>query len=124
MSGISTGIGLISGINIASLIDQLIAIERRPINTLQSRVSAIEIQRTAFLRLSAQLLSLKNSVANFGRTSFFNRFTSTSTDESVLTATAGDDAVPGSITFRVRSLVSTHSVISHGFADRDTTPSR
>ncbi len=122
MSGISTGIGLISGIDTATLIDQLISLERRPIDTLQTRVRAIDLQRTVFLELSAQLLAVQNAASGFGRPTFFRRFSANSSNESVLTATATDKAVPGSVTFRVRSLVSTHSMISRGFADTDSTP--
>ncbi len=122
MSGISSGIGLISGIDTASLIDQLIAIERRPVETLQTRVGVIDIQRAAFMELSARLLSVQNAITGFGRSSFFKRFTSASTNESVLTADAGDTAAPGSYTFRVRSLVTNHSLMSRGLADADTTP--
>jgi flagellar hook-associated protein 2 len=122
MSGISSGVGLISGIDTASLIDQLIDIERQPVRTLQARLSTIDIQRAAFLELSAQLLAVQNSAANFGRLSFFRQFGSSSSDESALVADASDKAVPGTHTFRVRSLVSNHALISRGFADADTTP--
>ncbi len=122
MSGISSGIGLISGIDSASLIDQLIEIERQPVKRLQGRVETIDAQRAAFLELSARLLSVQNSVLGFGRSSFFNNFTSASTNDKVLTAKAGSSAVPGTYTFRVRSLVTNHSVVSRGFADADTTP--
>jgi flagellar hook-associated protein 2 len=122
MSGISSGIGLISGINTAALIDQLIAIERRPVGHLQTRVDAIDIQRAAFMEISAKLLAVQNAVTNFGRLSFFRRFSSASTNEDVLTAAASADAAPGTHTFRVRSLVANHSLISRGFADADTTP--
>ncbi len=122
MSGISSGIGLISGIDSASLIDQLIALERRPIDTLEARVTVLDTQRAAFLEISAQLLAVQNSISNFGNRSFFRGFNAPSTDDSVLTATAGQSAVPGTFTFRVRSLVTNNSVISRGFADADTTP--
>lgn len=122
MSGISAGIGLISGIDTASLIDQLIAIERRPVENLQARVDAIDVQRAAFLELSAQLLAVENAVVGFSRLSFFRQFTSASTNDAVLTADAGDKAVPGAHTFRVRSLVTNYSLISRGFADAGTTP--
>ncbi len=62
MSGISSSIGLISGIDTAAVIDQLIALERRPIDNLEKRVSAIEVQRTAFLQLSAQILALQGAL--------------------------------------------------------------
>ena len=122
MSGISSGVGLISGINTAQLIDQLIAIERQPIDNLKTRVSVLETQRTAFLELSAQLLAVQNSILGLGKTTFFRRFNAPSSNENVLSATAGEKAVPGTYSFRVRSLVSTHSVLSRGFADADRTP--
>ncbi len=121
MTGISSGIGLISGIQTAELIDQLIAIDRQPIDNLQTRVDAIGAQRAAFLELSAQLLAVQNSVSALGRSSFFDQFLATSTNEDVLTATAGAGAAPGNFTFRVRSLATTHAVISRGFADADRT---
>lgn len=122
MSGISTGIGLLSGINTASLIDQLIAIEGRPVRTLEARVQAADVQRTAFLSLSAQLLGIKNSILGMKKSSFFQRFSSISSNSAILTARTDETAVPGSQTFRVRSLVANHSLISRGFADSNTTP--
>lgn len=122
MSGISSGIGLISGINTADLIDQLIALEARPIRNLEARVQDIDIRRTALLALSAQLLAVRNAVANFNKRSFFQRFNSSSTNDNVISATASDTAIPGSTVFRVHSLVSNQSMVSRGFADPDTTP--
>ena len=121
MSGISSGIGLISGINTSQLIDQLMAIERRPITSLETRAKAIDIQRAKFLELSAKLLAARNAVGNFGKSEFFNRFNASASIEGVLRATASDKAVPGSTTFRVHSLVSNHVSVSRGFADSDRT---
>lgn len=120
MSGISSSIGLISGIDIGSLVDQLIAIESRPVRFLEQRVAEIDIQRSSLLGLSAQVLAIQNAVASFDKSSFFRQFTSTSTDESVLVATATDKAVPGTFNFRVHSLVTNHSVLSRGFANSDS----
>lgn len=119
MSGISSGIGLISGIDRDNLISQLIALERRPVLNLQARAGHLDIQRTAFAELSAKLLAVRNAISGFQRTSFFNRFRTASTNESVLNATAGGSARPGAYSFRVRALVANHALISRGFADAD-----
>ena len=121
MSGISSGIGLISGINTAELIDQLIELEARPVRNLQARVQEIDARRAAFLELSAKLLAVRNAVSNFNKVTFFRRFAATSTNEGVVTATAGEKALPGVTTMRVHSLVSNHSLVSRGFADADRT---
>ena len=122
MSGISTGTGLISGIDTASLIDQLMQIEGRPVTTLQGRVQAIDVRRAAYLELSAKLLAVQNAATGMGRLSFFRRFSANSSNEDLITARAGESAVPGSYTFRVRSLVTNHAVVSRGFGDPSSTP--
>ncbi len=119
MSGISSGIGLISGINTAQLLDQLMAIERRPILNLENRVKTIDRERAKFLELSAKLLAVRNAVGNFHKAEFFKRFSAGSTNESVLSATASSAAAAGSTTFRVHSLVTNHALVSRGFADAD-----
>jgi flagellar hook-associated protein 2 len=119
MSGISTGIGLISGINTSQLLDQLMAIERRPIDNLQTRVKTLDTQRAKFMELSAKLLGIRNSIANFNKIDFFKRFKAASSNEGVLTAAAGSAAAAGSTTFRVHSLVTSHTMVSRGFADAE-----
>ncbi len=122
MSGISSGVGLISGINTAQLIEQLMAIESRPITTLQGRAQQLDVQRAAVLALSAKLLAIKESGGRFKQNSFFQQFTANSTNDGVATAAAREGAAPGTYSFRVHSLVASHAVISRSFADADRTP--
>lgn len=122
MSGISTGVGLISGINSAQLIDQLMAIESRPLATLRQRIGQIDARKTAFMELSAQLLAVKNAALRFKTAAFFQAFSAVSSRPTALSATAASGATPGTYTFRVHQLVSTAQVISSGFADAIQTP--
>ncbi len=122
MSGISSSVGLISGLNTQDLIDQLIQIQSKPLQLLKQRVSNLQTQRTAYMDLSARLLAVKNIASRFATDAFFQTYKTQSSDESVLTATAGAGALPGTYQFRVHSLVSNHQLIGQGFADPDTTP--
>ncbi len=122
MSGISSGVGLLSGLPTQSIIDQLIALESRPMLLLQGRVQRIQAQRTAYAELSARLLGLKSTVARFDETQFFRASAAQSSDESVLTATAGEGAAQGTFQFQVRSLVTNHQLLSGGFVDTDRQP--
>ena len=122
MSGISTGVGLISGINTAQLIEQLMAIEARPVTMLQARGKALDAQRAAYLSISAQILAVQNAASKFKKISFFRQFASKSSDENIISAVAGESAAVGSTTLRVHSLVTSHAMASRGFADADRTP--
>ena len=122
MGTISSGIGLVSGINTVELIDQLMAIEARPRTFVQDRITKLSAQKAAFGEITARLLSLKGTIGSFINQPVFGDRVATSSDESVLTATAGRSATPGTFAFSVDRLVSTHQLISRGFADPDTTP--
>jgi flagellar hook-associated protein 2 len=119
---ISSGIGLVSGLPTQSIIDQLISLDSRPLIRLQSRIRNITAQRTAFTDLSARLLGLKSTIARFDELQFFRSSRASSSNDSVLTATAGENAARGTFQFQVRSLVSNNQLIGNGFANSDSQP--
>ena len=122
MGQISSGVGLISGINFADLIDQLIALESRPKSIVESQNARLTTQQVAFQDINAKLLAHKFSVTSLLASSIFDATTASSSNETVLTATSTSSATPGTYSFTVDRLVSTQQVISSGFADQDTTP--
>ncbi len=62
MSGISSSVGLLSGLPTADIIAQLMAIESRPMRLVQQRVADVQAKRTAFADLSARLMGLKSRI--------------------------------------------------------------
>lgn len=116
---ITTGVGLISGINTADLIDQLMAIEARPRDLVEQRVAELNVQKTAFQTVNANLLSLQLSSSSFLDDTVFGAMTASSSNTAILTATASNDAATGSYNFIVDKLVSTHQMISRGFTASD-----
>jgi len=122
MSGITSGVGLISGLPTAQLIDSLIAQASRPKDLLTTRLTTLQAQRSSLLELNARLLSLKSTVTSFSKADFFNQFAANSSNDKVLTAKASSGALPGVIDLTVKSLVTSHQLISGGFADANATP--
>ncbi len=120
MSGITSDVGLMSGINTRQLIDQLMSIEARPITRMQTRIAGLELQQTAYMDINARLLSLKSSATAFRTANIFEAAKATSSDASILSASASSDAALGSYNMTVHRLVSTHQLISRGFADKDS----
>ncbi len=122
MGQITSGVGLVSGINTRDLIDQLLAIEERPKQLVQQRNAVLTSQQVAFNDINAKLLVLKLSAGTFDTDNIFGTNSATSSDDSVLTASSSTRAVPGSYDFLVDQLVSTQQMITQGFVDQDTTP--
>ena len=120
MGGITTGVGIFSGIDSASLIDQLISVQSRPLVLAQSRVISLNQQQAAYLDINSRLSAFKTAAASFRVNNVFDASNATSSDDSVITASAGSNAVPGSYNFFVDRLVSSQQLLTRGFADSDT----
>ncbi|MBX3366064.1 MAG: flagellar filament capping protein FliD [Phycisphaeraceae bacterium] len=121
MSGISTGVGLISGINTGSLINQMLSIEAKPKQFAQSRVFGLQLQQTAYLDLNSRLSALKTIANKFRTAKTLQSKQATTSDGSVLKATASNSAAQGTYQFIVDRLVSTQQMLSKGFANKDST---
>ncbi len=120
MGGITTGVGIFSGIDSASLIDQLISVQSRPKILAQQRVIQLKSQQSAFLDINSRLSNFKTAAASFRINNIFASRSVASSNESVLTATTSSAAVPGSYNFIVDRLVSTQQMLTRGFADLDS----
>tara|TARA_E500000318_G_scaffold14854_1_gene14477 strand:- start:46771 stop:49617 length:2847 start_codon:yes stop_codon:yes gene_type:complete len=120
MGGITTGVGIFSGIDSASLIDQLIAVQSTPLILAQSRVIDLNAQQAAYLDINSRLSAFKTAAASFRVNSIFDASSAASNNESILTASAGNSAVPGSYNFIVDRLVSSQQLLTRGFADSNS----
>lgn len=110
MAGIAQVSGLISGIDTRSLIDQMMALERRPIDALRSREQAIQQRTKALSQLKDLLSTLQNKVFALTQTSTVNaKRVSTdtpSTTAPIVSASAGPAAAIGSFKVTVLQLAS------------------
>ena len=122
MSGITTGVGLVSGINSAQLIEQLLSLESRGKIPIQRRLAAIQQSKTALLDVNARLLNLKNAASTLRLGKTFQTMSAASADESVLTATASSSTPPGTYNFTVGRLISTSQMLTRGFASKSNSP--
>ncbi len=122
MGSITSGVGLVSGINSAQLIEQLLSFEARGKIPLQQKVATLTAQRTALLDVNARLLNLKNAAFKFRNDKVFQSSLATSSDETLLKATAGPSTPAGSYQFLVKRLASTSQSRTKGFSTADASP--
>ncbi len=121
MAGISSSIGLVSGIDSGSLIEQLVQLERRPIRTLESRIAQTAQVQLAFTELGTRLNTLKSSAASLRKPTTFEQNSVNTSGADTLTATAAVGTAAGTYDFSVARLVSAQQLVSSGFADADET---
>ena len=122
MSGISSGVGLASGINTGQIIEQLLALDARAKIPLQTQISRIQTSKAAMLDVNARLLAVRSASTKFRVGRVFEQMAVNVGSSDVLTASAKPGTPPGNYNFTVSRLVSSSQVLSKGFASRDQTP--
>jgi flagellar hook-associated protein 2 len=99
----SLGIGT-GSLDTASLVEQLMAIERQPITRLDTKEAAFNAQISAFGSVKSRLSTLQSAAATLADPNDLAGFAATVGDSDVLSATAGTFARPGSYTIDVQQL--------------------
>ena len=121
MGQITSGIGLVSGINSGSIISQLIALDARPVTQLQNRITTNTSQKSAYSDLLTKLNALKTVGTTLTNANSFQAATVVSSDEKILTAIAANGAATGTYQLQVAQLVSSQQAVTDGFADPNQT---
>lgn len=122
MSTVTTGVGLVSGINIAQIVDALIDAQKGTSNRLQARVEGLTSERNGIAALEANVLSLGLASGNFSSNSIYNKVATTNSDAEQLAVSAAANADVGDYTFQSLRTATNHSVTSQGYAAASTKP--
>ncbi len=104
MAGVITVGGLATGLDTNEIIDNLVALERRPIALLQRQIAALGETRTALDTLTGKLAALRTAADGLRTADRVLVRRATSSDETVATATAGTGAQRGATTLTVTRL--------------------
>nr|MBO2472395.1 flagellar hook protein [Bacillota bacterium] len=111
--------GIVSGLDTDTLIEQLMAIERRPLVLMQERKTTLEKQRDAWRDVNTRLNNLRDRMAELSRLSLFERRAVTSSKAEVATATANRNAVEAVYRISVQQLAAAHRVAGKRFETVD-----
>jgi flagellar hook-associated protein 2 len=117
MTGIrAPGVG--SGLDISSLVSQLVAAERAPLDariTRQQSSVTTEISGLAGLKSAAS--TLRDALSGLRTLSSFAVRSATSSNKDVFTASATSDVLPGTYSVEVENIATAHKLASTPFVD-------
>lgn len=103
LSGISFS-GLGSGIDTASIVSQLISLERLPINRMQTQKTRIQTRQAYYNELKARTSSVAASLGTLKQSATLNAVKGTSANTDVATVSVSAAANPGSYLLKVSQL--------------------
>ncbi len=115
-----SSIGVGSGLDVNSIITQMVAIEQVPLNTLKTEASALQTKITTYGKVQSYLSALRDASSALTRSDTWGATTGTSSDPSAVTVTTGTSTKAGNYTLSVQSLAASQSNATATFASADT----
>jgi flagellar hook-associated protein 2 len=120
-TGLLTSKGVGSGLDVATLVNQLVAAKKAPQqNQITSQAASANTQLSALGQINAALSALQSAMASISDGSAFSAHNVTSSDTDVLNATATGNAVAGNYKIEVTQLASALKASSGAFTDSST----
>ncbi|MGD9494913.1 MAG: flagellar filament capping protein FliD [Armatimonadota bacterium] len=111
--------GLVSDLDISSIITQLGQIRRRPVQILEQRKSDYAARLTAFQQLSARVLALSTAATDLCDPGCLRQVTARSSDNTAVAVSASAGAAPGTYQMGVQQLAQAHKISSGSVASAD-----
>jgi flagellar hook-associated protein 2 len=110
----SPGIG--SGLDVNSIVTQLMALERRPIDQLQQASSRYQTQLSAFGKLQSSMAALRDAARKLTDAANWTPSTVTSAEPLAVSASSTGQSPPGSYSVSVTRLAAAQTVTSGTYA--------
>ena len=104
----SPGIG--SGLDVKSIVSQLVALERRPIELLQEKKTKLTTQLSSFGLLQSYVGNLQSAAGQIGAADFWTRNTARSSDANAVSVSSQGTAAAATYNIDVLSLASAQSL--------------
>jgi flagellar hook-associated protein 2 len=114
----SPGIG--SGLDVNSIVTQLMAIERQPLDALQTKQTSIQSTISEYGKIQSAVSTLNDLAAKLAGTSAWKQTVSNSSSTAVSAAT--NNSAPGTYTVTVESLASVQTIATGTPVPASTTP--
>ncbi|MCZ2499305.1 flagellar filament capping protein FliD [Xylophilus sp. Kf1] len=99
-----TSVGLGSGLDVKSIVSQLVALEKQPITALQAKDASIQTKIASFAQVKSLVSTFSDAASKLSLDSGWSALTVASSNASALTATVSGVATPGNYSFTVSQL--------------------
>jgi len=114
----SPGIG--SGLDVNSIVSQLMAVEQQPLTALNNKVASYQAQLSGYGQIQSALSQFQSAVQGLSSPAQFQSVTATLADSTVATASASAGVTAGSYALEVSSLAQAQKLVSAGQVNTNT----
>ncbi len=114
-----SSIGIGSGLDVESVITQLVALERAPVTQLQKEATSLQTKLSTYGKLQSGMAALRDAASALTRASTWGATTGSSSDATAVTVTTSSSTLPGSYAIEVQRLASVQSNATGVYASAD-----
>ena len=108
--------GIGSGLDVNSIVSQLMAVERQPLNTLSAKEAGYQAKLSAYGSVKGAVAGFQTALQGLNSASRFQTLTATTSDSSVFSASTTSIAVAGTYSLEVSSLAQAQKLVATGQA--------
>ncbi len=112
--------GIGSGLDVNSIVSQLMAVEQQPLTALQTKQASYQSQISAYGQVKSALATFQAAVQALSTPAKFKVYTGTVSDPNVLSVTAGAGATPASYQIETTQLAQQQKIGSGDYASTST----
>lgn len=112
MAGSSITAASTTALDVPSLVSQLMAVERRPIDALNAKITSYEAKISSFGTLSSLVSTFQTAAKDLSTT--LQKLVSTPSDPAIFSASAASTAVPGTYSLTVSQLAQAQNLVAAG----------
>lgn len=114
-----SSIGIGSGLDINSVITQLMAAERVPLTKLETESTTLQTKLSTYGKVQSAISTMRDAAATLAKSDTWGRTTGTSSDASAVGVTTTSSTKPGQYSINVQRLASGQSNVTGNFASPD-----
>lgn len=104
----SAGIG--SGLDVDSIVEAMVSLERKPIQTLQTQEKALDTRLSSYGKLQSYLSELREASSALTNPSTWSQTSGKSSDDTAVKVTTGSQTQPGDYSIEVASLAAAQTI--------------
>ena len=107
-----TSLGIGSGIDINKIVEQLTALERRPLRQMQTDATRLQTQVSAYGKMQSLFGALQDASSALNNSTLWNRSVASSGDDTSVGAVGGNGAATGQYAVQVTQLAQSQTLAS------------
>ncbi|MBA4743479.1 MAG: flagellar filament capping protein FliD, partial [Azoarcus sp.] len=117
-----TANGIGSGLDINGILEQLMAVEQRPLQQLAVKEASYQAQLSAFGQVKSVMSTFQNAADALNSADRFSTMRATSSDSSAFSATAETSAAKGSYSFEVEQIAQGQRIVTNDTTEPSVGP--